>query len=139
MASAGGGALLSALAVVVGLLSFRLMIGIVGTVAQFHRDGAGVGGAGVRDRDPGSRLRRCRATAELPTSNKETRHGERGVGPPGRTDRHLGGFKGIDVSFHNEDGKIGETGYFERSTFKPFGPVANGVQELYGLDYRMAA
>jgi hypothetical protein len=49
------------------------------------------------------------------------------------------GDQGIDVSFHNEDGKIGETGYFERSSFKPFGPVANGVQELYGLDYRMAA
>ena len=46
---------------------------------------------------------------------------------------------GIDVSFHNEEGKIGETGYFERSSFKPFGPVANGDQELYGLDYRTSA
>ena len=49
------------------------------------------------------------------------------------------GNKGLDVSFHNEDGKVGETGYFERTTFKPFGPVANGLQELYGLDYRTAA
>ena len=49
------------------------------------------------------------------------------------------GDKGMDVSFHNEDGKVGETGYFERSTFKAFGPVANGRQELYGLDYRTAA
>ncbi len=47
--------------------------------------------------------------------------------------------KGVDVSFHNEEGKIGETPYFERTTFKPFGPVANGLQELYGLDYRTAA
>ena len=49
------------------------------------------------------------------------------------------GAQGIDVSFHNEKGKIGETGFFERTTFKPFGPVANGAQELYGLDYRTTA
>jgi len=49
------------------------------------------------------------------------------------------GDQGMDVSFHNEEGKIGETPYFERSSFKPFGPVANGRQELYGLDYRTAA
>ena len=49
------------------------------------------------------------------------------------------GDRGIDVSFHNEEGKIGETTYFERTGFKPLGPVANGTQELYGLDYRMSA
>ena len=49
------------------------------------------------------------------------------------------GDKGMDVSFHNEDGKIGDTPYFERTTFKPFGPVDNGTQVLYGLDYRTAA
>jgi len=49
------------------------------------------------------------------------------------------GDRGIDVSFHNEEGKIGETTYFEHTDFKPFGPVANGTQELYGLDYRMSA
>jgi hypothetical protein len=49
------------------------------------------------------------------------------------------GDKGLDVSFHNEEGKVAETGYFERTTFKAFGPVANGRQELYGLDYRTAA
>jgi len=49
------------------------------------------------------------------------------------------GDQGIDVSYHNVEGKIGETGYFERTTFKAFGPVANGRQELYGLDYRTAA
>jgi len=49
------------------------------------------------------------------------------------------GDKGVDVSYHNEEGKIGETPYFERTTFKPFGPVANGKQELYGLDYRTSA
>ena len=49
------------------------------------------------------------------------------------------GDKGMDVSFHNEKGKIGETPYFERTTFKPFGPVENGKQTMYGLDYRTAA
>ena len=49
------------------------------------------------------------------------------------------GASGADVSFHNEEGKIGDTAFFERTTVKPFGPVANGKQELYGLDYRTAA
>lgn len=49
------------------------------------------------------------------------------------------GTKGLDVSFHNEDGAIGDTVYREKITFNPFGPVDNGDQHLYGLDYRMAA
>jgi hypothetical protein len=31
------------------------------------------------------------------------------------------------------------TPYREHIDFKPFGPVENGSQVLYGLDYRMAA
>lgn len=46
---------------------------------------------------------------------------------------------GLDVSFHNEEGSVGETPYREKITMKPFGPVDNGTQHLYGLDYRMAA
>ncbi len=49
------------------------------------------------------------------------------------------GFDGMDVSFHNDEGKVAETPYREKTTFKPFGPVDNGEQCLYGLDYRMAA
>ena len=48
-------------------------------------------------------------------------------------------FDGLDVSFHNVEGKIAETPYREMTTFKPFGPVDNGDQCLYGLDYRTAA
>jgi hypothetical protein len=48
------------------------------------------------------------------------------------------GLDGLDVSFHNEDGKIEETRYREKTTFKPFGPIDNGDQHLYGLDYRTA-
>ncbi len=49
------------------------------------------------------------------------------------------GNDGVDLSFHNEDGVVGETPYLERVQLKPFGPVDNGQQHLYGLDYRMAA
>jgi hypothetical protein len=49
------------------------------------------------------------------------------------------GADGLDVSFHNAKEEIGETPYRERTVFNPFGPVDNGVQSLYGLDYRMAA
>ena len=49
------------------------------------------------------------------------------------------GDKGLDVSFHNEHGKVKETEYREKTSFKPFGPVDNGPQLLYGLDYRTAA
>jgi hypothetical protein len=49
------------------------------------------------------------------------------------------GDDGLDVSFHNVKGAVGETKYREHVTMEPFGPVANGTQQLYGLDYRMAA
>ncbi len=49
------------------------------------------------------------------------------------------GWDGLDVSYHNVDGKIEETVYREKVDFKPFGPVDNGEQCLYGLDYRMSA
>lgn len=49
------------------------------------------------------------------------------------------GEEGVDVAFHNAKGALGETRYRERVTFEAFGPVANGAQELWGLDYRMAA
>jgi hypothetical protein len=49
------------------------------------------------------------------------------------------GDHGIDVSFHHSKGEIGETPYRERNTFSPFGPVDNGTQSLFGLDYRGAA
>ncbi len=49
------------------------------------------------------------------------------------------GNEGIDVSFHNVPGRVGETRYRERVTMEPFGPVDNGKQQLYALDYRMSA
>ena len=49
------------------------------------------------------------------------------------------GSKGLDVSYHNADDEIGDTPYREKVTLAPFGPVDNGHQKLFGLDYRMAA
>ena len=48
------------------------------------------------------------------------------------------GLDGLDVSYHNIEGKMEETPYREKTTFKNFGPVDNGEQCLYGLDYRTA-
>ena len=48
------------------------------------------------------------------------------------------GDQGEDVAYANETGKIGLTPFREHVELKPFGPVENGSQVLYGLDYRMA-
>lgn len=48
------------------------------------------------------------------------------------------GLDGLDVSFHSDQGKLGETKFRERTTFAPFGPVNVGPHPLYGLDYRTA-
>jgi hypothetical protein len=49
------------------------------------------------------------------------------------------GDSGEDVAYANESGKVALTPYREHTELKPFGPVENGNQVLYGLDYRMAA
>lgn len=45
---------------------------------------------------------------------------------------------GLDRAFSHARGEVAATPYLERVTFKPFGPVDNGNQSLYGLDYRTA-
>lgn len=49
------------------------------------------------------------------------------------------GGSGLDVSFHHEHDEVRDTVFRERTTFGAFGPVDNGTQCLYGLDYRTAA
>jgi hypothetical protein len=49
------------------------------------------------------------------------------------------GADGVDIAFQNATGSSGETPFFERVVLNPFGPVDNGSQCLFGLDYRMAA
>ena len=45
---------------------------------------------------------------------------------------------GLDSAFSHSRGEVVATPYLEKVTMKPFGPVDNGSQHLYGLDYRTA-
>lgn len=45
---------------------------------------------------------------------------------------------GLDTAFSHSRGQVVQTPYLEKLTFKPFGPVDNGDQRLYGLDYKTA-
>lgn len=45
---------------------------------------------------------------------------------------------GLDRAFSHAKGKVLDTPYREKVTMKPFGPVDNGSQHLYGLDYKTA-
>jgi hypothetical protein len=45
---------------------------------------------------------------------------------------------GLDTAFSHSRGEVWKTPYLEKLTLKPFGPVDNGSQSLYGLDYKTA-
>jgi hypothetical protein len=45
---------------------------------------------------------------------------------------------GLDSAFSHAQEEVLSTPYLEKVTMKPFGPVDNGKQHLYGLDYRSA-
>jgi hypothetical protein len=45
---------------------------------------------------------------------------------------------GLDRAYSHAEGRVLDTPYLEKVTMKPFGPVQNGAQLLYGLDYRTA-
>jgi hypothetical protein len=45
---------------------------------------------------------------------------------------------GLDTAFQHARNEVVDTPYLEKATLKPFGPVANGDQVLYGLDYKTA-
>ena len=45
---------------------------------------------------------------------------------------------GLDAAFSHSRGEVLQTPYLEKLTMKPFGPVDNGNQHLYGLDYKSA-
>ena len=59
-------------------------------------------------------------------------------GPIGALIGEWEGDQGLDVAYGNEEGAVIETPFRERMTFNPFGPVDNGSQHLYGLDYKTA-
>jgi hypothetical protein len=60
-------------------------------------------------------------------------------GPLARLAGTWEGDEGLDVAYSNLKGCLAETPYRERTSFSPFGPVENGSQVLYGLDYRTSA
>lgn len=45
---------------------------------------------------------------------------------------------GLDTAYSHAEGRVLGTPYREKLTLKPFGPVVNGRQTLYGLDYKTA-
>jgi hypothetical protein len=45
---------------------------------------------------------------------------------------------GLDSAYSHARGEVVGTPFREKVTMKPFGPVDNGSQHLYGLDYRTA-
>ena len=45
---------------------------------------------------------------------------------------------GLDTAYSHSKHEVLGTPYLERVSFKPFGPVDNGSQSLYGLDYKTA-
>jgi len=49
------------------------------------------------------------------------------------------GDRGLDVAYSHANNAVSETRFRERASFSTFGPVENGAQVLYGLDYRTAA
>ncbi len=59
-------------------------------------------------------------------------------GPLGPMVGEWEGTGGLDAAFSHSRGEVLQTPYLEKVTFKPFGPVDNGDQHLYGLDYKTA-
>jgi hypothetical protein len=45
---------------------------------------------------------------------------------------------GLDTAFSHSRNEVLGTPYLEKVTMKPFGPVTNGDQNLFGLDYKTA-
>jgi hypothetical protein len=55
-------------------------------------------------------------------------------GPLGLLAGEWEGDGGLDTAFSHAQGRVLGTPYRERMSMKPFGPVDNGRQHLYGLD-----
>jgi len=59
-------------------------------------------------------------------------------GPLARLAGEWQGEGGLDRAYSHARHEVLDTPYLEKLTFKPFGPVQNGAQTLYGLDYKSA-
>lgn len=70
---------------------------------------------------------------------KSKTFGPRRLGPLTPLVGEWEGNTGIDVSYHNQDDRIGDTGYFEKAWFRPINKQENGQQTMDGLTYQMTA
>ncbi len=59
-------------------------------------------------------------------------------GPLGALIGEWQGEGGLDTAYSHSKREVLGTTYLEKCSMKPFGPVDNGDQHLYGLDYRTA-
>src|SRR5271170_2960669 len=59
-------------------------------------------------------------------------------GPLGLLAGEWEGAGGLDTALSHSENRVLGTRYLEKCTLKPFGPVDNGDQHLYGLDYKSA-
>ena len=59
-------------------------------------------------------------------------------GPLGALAGEWEGAGGLDTAFSHAESRVLGTPFLEKCTLKPFGPVDNGDQHLYGLDYKSA-
>jgi len=59
-------------------------------------------------------------------------------GPLGPLAGEWEGEGGLDTAFSHAQNKVLGTPFREKCSLKPFGPVDNGDQHLYGLDYKSA-
>jgi hypothetical protein len=59
-------------------------------------------------------------------------------GPLGALVGEWEGTGGLDTAYAHATNEVRGTPYLEKCTMKPFGPVDNGNQHLYGLDYKTA-
>jgi len=59
-------------------------------------------------------------------------------GPLGALAGEWEGEGGLDRAYSHAKHEVLDTPYLEKLTLKPFGPVDNGSQSLYGLDYKSA-
>jgi hypothetical protein len=59
-------------------------------------------------------------------------------GPLGALAGEWEGEGGLDTAYAHATNEVKGTPFLEKATLKPFGPVDNGSQHLYGLDYKSA-
>ncbi len=106
------------------------------------------GGDDRNGSDPGTSARRRglrsdqRASPQGPAPQTSPERGEWTMadewGPLATLAGEWQGEGGLDTAYSHSQEKVLDTPYLEKATFKPFGPVDNGSQSLYGLDYHSA-